>query len=284
MNCCQYGCYPTNAQNNKKNIKCCCKSSMKKALELLGHEGIRESVDFNAFAFLTDFYIVGSPLIFLSLLPDTKKDNLSAALDASLNKLPGCNCDTLDITGRALYPVPLPIDDLTGILTALVDVLESLGIGLLAPLIEVLRDIIELGDAVIDPIIALLLDLFSTLPNVELASLCKLKSVAFQTLSGPSINPSVTHYQSVRYKLKCLLDKYREKDDCNPKCDECCCNEGILREIAGSNIIGTVTLTAGSLTLQDVEVIGNIENVIVLGNEGERKIYFVCADSISLIG
>ncbi|EPZ62153.1 hypothetical protein H476_3467, partial [[Clostridium] sordellii VPI 9048] len=67
----------------------------------------------------------------------------------SLNKLPGCNCDTIGITGRALYPIPLPIDDLTGILTAIVNVLDSLEIDLLQPIINILRYLIELEDDVL---------------------------------------------------------------------------------------------------------------------------------------
>ncbi|CEP41611.1 hypothetical protein GOD95_05000 [Paeniclostridium sordellii] len=296
MNCCEQGKGKSMCEYGKgyginehyppekhiENIECCCKPSMIKALELLSREGIRENVNFDAFAFITDFFVVGSPLILLSLIPPTKKDNLSAALDASLNKLPGCDCDTIGIKGRALYPIPLPIDDLTGILTAIVNVLESLNIELLFPLINILNALIQLGDDVLDPIIDLLLDLFTTLPNVDIASLCQLKAVAFQTNNptGTSFSP----YKAVRSQLRCLLDNDSKKDDCNPKCEDCCCNDGILREIAGTNITGTVTLTASSLTLQGVEVIGNKDNVVVLGNEDEGKFYFVCADAVSLIG
>ncbi|WP_195346694.1 CotA family spore coat protein [Paraclostridium sordellii] len=293
MSCCEHGKGKSLCEYGKGNglneyyppeshIECCCKPSMKKALELLSCDGIRENVNFDAFAFITDFYVVGSPLVFLSLLPATKKDNLSAALDATLNKLPGCSCDTLDITGRALYPIPLPIDDLTGILTSIINILESLAIPLLQPLITLLNALLALGDEVLDSIIAILLDLFTTLPNVDLASLCQLKAVAFQTIEPT--DASVSLYKIVRSRLKCLLDNGCKKDDCNPKCEDCCCNEGILKEVAGANITGTVTLTAGSLALQDVEVIGNKDNVIILGNEPEGKFYLVCADAVSLIG
>lgn len=305
MNCCEYEkcecnkCekkeYPKKEMNycnqnkhypEKKHIECCCKPSMKKALELLGCEGIRENVDFNAFAFITDFFVVGSPLTLIGLLPDAQIDNLSAVLDGALNKLPGCECDTIDISGRALYPIPLPVDDPIGLLTSIVDALEALGIAALAPLIALLNAIIALGAAVIEPVIDILIDLIATLPNVDLASLCNLKAVAFQTLPGtiPGTTPAVTHYQAVRQTFKCLLGKECKKDDCNPKCEECCCNEGILKELAGGNITGTATLTAGSLALQGAEVLGSIDNIIVLGNEVERKIYFVCADAVSLIG
>lgn len=260
---------------------------MKKALELLSCEGIRENVDFNAFAFITDFFVVGSPLVLLGLLPNAKIDNLSAILDGSLNKLPGCECDTIDISGRALYPVPLPVDDPIGLLQSIVDALTALGIPGLQPLIDLLEVIILLGEDVIAPVIDVLIDLLATLPNVDLASLCNLKAVAFQTLPGliPGCTTSeITYYQAVRHKFKCLLGKDCEKDDCNPECEECCCNEGILKELAGGNITGTATLTAGSLSLQGAEVFGSIGNVIVLGNEGENKVYFVCADAVSLIG
>lgn len=305
MNCCEYEkcecnkCekkeYPKKEMNycnenkhypEKKHIECCCKPSMKKALELLGCEGIRENIDFNAFAFITDFFVVGSPLTLLSLFPATKIDNLSGILDGSLNRLPGCSCDTISISGRALYPIPSPVDpaSLRALIQTIIDILEDLGVP--APIIAFLEGLLLLTDAVLSGVIDIILDLITTLPNVDLASFCNLKAIAFQALEGdvPGTTPAVTHYQAARQAFKCLLGKECKKDDCNPKCEECCCNEGILKELAGGNITGTATLTAGSLTLQGAEVLGSIGNVIVLGNEAERKFYFVCADAVSLIG
>lgn len=310
MNCCEYEkcecnkCekkeYPKKEINycnqnkhypEKKHIECCCKPSMKKALELLSCEGIRENVDFNAFAFITDYYVVGSPLSIIGLLPTLSVDNLFGTLTGSLNKLPGCDCDTIDISGQALYPVPLPVDDPVALLNAIIVELTALDAVAFAPLITLLDAIVNvlagLPADVLEGLLTLILDLITTIPAVDLASLCQLKAVAFQTLPGliPGCTTSeVTYYQAVRHKFKCLLGKDCKEDDCNPKCEECCCNEGILKELAGGNITGTATLTAGALSLQGAEVLGSIGNVIVLGNEGERKIYFVCADAVSLIG
>lgn len=263
---------------------------MKKALELLGCEGIRENVYFNAFAFITDYYGVGSPLSIIGLLPALSVDNLFGTLTGSLNKLPGCECDTIDISGQALYPIPLPVDDPVALLNAIIAELTALDPVAFAPLITLLQAIVTvlagLPTDVLEGLLTLILDLITTIPNVDLASLCNLKAIAFQALAGdvPGTTPPVTHYQAVRNALKCLLGKECKKDDCNPKCEECCCNEGILKELAGGNITGTATLTAGSLALQGAEVICSIDNIIVLGNEVERKFYFVCADAVSLIG
>jgi hypothetical protein len=271
----------------KKHLQCCCKLSMKKALELLGCDGIRENIDFNAFAFITDFFVVGSPLALLSGLLPEDIDNLAAELEGSLNRLPGCDCDTIDISGAAFYPIPLPVDNPVAVLTALLDALTALlpDIPALAPLIALLTAIIALGEAALIAIIDIIADLLTAIPSVDLASLCNLKAIVFQTLEGtvPGTTPPITRYQAVRQRFKCLLNECK-KDDCKIKCEECCCNEGILKELAGGNITGTATLTAGSLALQGAEVLGSIDNVIVLGNEAERKIYFVCADAVSLMG
>lgn len=309
MNCCEYEkcecnkCekkeYPKKEMNycnqnkhypEKKHIECCCKPSMKKALELLGCEGIRENVDFNAFAFITDYYVVGSPLSIIGLLPALSVDNLFGTLTGSLNKLPGCECDTIDISGQALYPIPLPVDDPVALLNAIIAELTALDPVAFAALITLLQGIVTLlgtlTDEVLEGLLTLILDLITTIPNVDLASLCNLKAIAFQSLAGdvPGTTPPVTRFQAVRQAFKCLLGKECKKDDCNPKCEECCCNEGILKELADGNITGTATLTAGALSLQGAEVLGSIDNVIVLANEAERKFYFVCADAVSLIG
>ncbi|EPZ61740.1 hypothetical protein H476_3577, partial [[Clostridium] sordellii VPI 9048] len=67
-------------------------------------------------------------------------------------------------------------------------------------------------DGVLDTIIGLLLDLFTTLPNVDIASLCQLKAVAFQ--ANYSTDTSFSPYKAVRSQLRCLLDNDSKKDDC----------------------------------------------------------------------
>lgn len=185
-------------------------TNVKKALELLGCEGIRENIDFNAFALITDFFVVGSPLTLIGLLPDAQIDNLSAMLDETLNKLPDFEYDNIDISGRTLYPIPLPVDDHIGLLTSIIDALEALDIPVLLPLITLINTIIALGADVLAAVIDILIDLIATLPNFDLASLCNLKAVAFQTLPGtvPGTTTLVTRFQAVRQAFKRLLDKY----------------------------------------------------------------------------
>ncbi len=50
-----------------------------------------------------------------------------------------------------------------------------------------------------------------------------------------------------------------------------------------SNINNQVTVVAGSLVLTGVEVLGKKNDVLVLGNSNDSRIYFVCVDSIDYI-
>ena len=67
-------------------------------------------------------------------------------------------------------------------------------------------------------------------------------------------------------------------------CDGCCCDEGLLAELATRNLSRQATLTVGPLVLQDVTVLGSIGSVLVLADEAQRRIYFVCVSGVEALG
>lgn len=276
-------CYDDKKQHDNKHDECCCKLSLKKALELLGCE-VSDLVNFNAAAFITDYYVAGGNLTLFE--PNTaigNLDNLNAALTGALNKLPDCNCDILDIDGNTVYPIPLPTDlisllfglvdllgDLVGIDGAL-DVILTTIITLIATLITALDALTdEALTALLNTIAAALVGLFTTLEGVDTASLCEIRAIAFDLVPDPVVVPGTvccpeTNYARLRRELRCLLkEKCPPKVDCKPNCDDCCCDKGVLSQVSGSNIANTVSLTVGSLTLENVEVLGTVDNAIIL--------------------
>lgn len=276
-------CCDDKKHHEKKNDECCCKLSLIKALELLGCE-VNDLVNFNAAAFITDYYIGGGNLALFE--PNTSignLDNLGSVLTGALKKLPDCNCDILDIDADTVYPIPLPTD-LISLLYGLIDLLGDL-VGADAALDVILTTIITLlvtllnalntltGDALtalLNTIAAALVSLFTTLEGVDTASLCEIRALAFDLIPDAPVVPGTpccteTNFARLRRELKCILkEKCPAKVDCKPDCEPCCCDKGVLSQVAGSNIASTVSLTVGSLTLENVEVLGTVDNAIIL--------------------
>lgn len=271
-------CYPDRKDDDRKHNECCCKLSMKKALELLGCEA-SGLVNFNAAAFITDYYLVGGNLALFE--PNTtigNLDNLSAALNGALKKLPDCNCDILDIDGDTVYPIPLPTD-LISLLYGLINLLGEL-VGIDAALDAILATIIRLlvilintldaltGDALtalLNVISQALVSLFTTLEGVDTATLCEIRAIAFDLVPDAATAVAGTNYAELKKELKCILkEKCPPKVDCKPDCDDCCCDKGVLSQVSGSNIANSVSLTVGSLTLQNAEVLGTVDSVIIV--------------------
>lgn len=276
-------CCDDKKHHEKKHDECCCKLSLIKALELLGCE-VNDLVNFNAAAFITDYYVGGGNLALFE--PNTSignLDNLGSVLTGALKKLPDCNCDILDIDADTVYPIPLPTD-LISLLYGLIDLLGDL-VGADAALDAILTTIITLlvalinalnaltGDALtalLNTIAAALVSLFTTLEGVDTASLCEIRALAFDLIPDAPVVPGTpccteTNFARLRRELKCILkEKCPAKVDCKPDCEPCCCDKGVLSQVAGSNIASTVSLTVGSLTLENVEVLGTIDNAIIL--------------------
>ena len=64
----------------------------------------------------------------------------------------------------------------------------------------------------------------------------------------------------------------------------CCCAAGVLSVLADNNLSRKVTLAAGQLVLQGVTLLGTLGNVLVLANDEDQRIYFVCAAKVQFLG
>ena len=45
-----------------------------------------------------------------------------------------------------------------------------------------------------------------------------------------------------------------------------------------------MSLTAGLLALQNVTLLGTVGNVLVLCNDADERLYFVCVNSVQFVG
>lgn len=267
---------------------CCCKKSMAEALRLLFDDELERYIDFYKFAFLSPTFLVGSKLILIELGNDTK-DNL-AELSGQFKRFSVGNCDTIDISGTAVYNIPIPFslielkETIIEFLEKICDILkETDSAGTLLAIFEeilMLLQIKEFSEAVLKAILDFLINWFTVLPQVDQASLCELQTVAFELKYKADFDIAAALLQE---NLENTQTEYSGcKGHCD--CDDCCCNTGIKFGLLSANASHTVTLTAGNLILREVKVLGNIGNVLVFGNAREGRFYFVCADSVEFLG
>lgn len=267
---------------------CCCKKSMKEALKLLCDTNLSNYIDYDKFAFLSPTFLVGSKLILLEL-GDEAKDNL-AELRGSFERFTVGNCDTIDISGIAVYNTPVPFS-LLEVRERFIELLENIceilrnteGAGTILAILEELLSLLKLeefSEALLKAILDFLINWFTVLPEVTQASLCEIQAIAFEIKDTGDFE-----------FVKSILQKNLENTENNCgqcqghcKCDDCCCNDGIKFGLLSANASHTVTLTAGNLILRDVTVLGNIGNVLVFANEEEGRFYFVCADTVQFLG
>lgn len=134
-------------------------------------------------------------------------------------------------------------------------------------------------------------DSCTALEDVEQLSLCSVKAVAFD-LNDPEC-PETCENAVYRRAARLLRRAIRSEDgttgSCAPcgahcDCDDCCCDEGLLTELATRNLSRQVTLTVGPLVLQNVTVLGSVGSVLVLASEEEQRIYFVCVSQVEALG
>lgn len=174
-----------------------------------------------------------------------------------------------------MAPLVAILDSIVGIVTGTVDAV-----------LDLVNDVIV---TLINTVIALFQDEAAVGANAELASLCAIKAMAFEVL-GDTPALQVANYDIIREALRFFQC---ETQDCNPTCDDCCCSSGIISELSG-NLTGRASLTAGSLVLTDVEILGCAGNALILGAPFipattttpavNAKIYVVCAEAVQFIG
>lgn len=73
------------------------------------------------------------------------------------------------------------------------------------------------------------------------------------------------------------------KTDCCCDGQECCCAQGVLTALTGSNLSRRVTLTAEWLALYNAELLGSVGNVLVLANDLDQRLYFICAAKVQFL-
>lgn len=286
--------YPANQQSYRSECgssympptmpTCCCKKSMADALKLLCNSTLSSFIDFQKFAFLSPTFLVGSTLTLIE--PGCgPKDNL-AELNGEFKRFTVGNCDTIDISGTAVYGIPVPHsydamkDSLTKILQQIPYVEKA---DMDTAVTDELYQLLECNgfcEAFWEAIIKFLIHWFTVLPEVKQASLCGLQSVAFELKYSSDFDEFAALLQTQ------LSNTNNGCGQCEGhcKCEDCCCNEGIKFGLLSANASHTTTLTAGNLILRDVLALGNLGNVLVFGNPEEGRFYFVCADAVQFLG
>lgn len=213
----------------KKEV-CCCKESMKKALELLSHPMLKSHVLFNEFAFIGKNYLVGTNLEEYPLT-GSQTDNINIP-SAQFKGLDHCNCDLIKINNANVY-YPIPNNDPSQVL----------------------------------------LNGFDTSHYI---SLCSIESIAFD------YNAGITTCEFEKLLSK-LLDDSDKK--CMVKCQDCCCNNGIFNEIFNpTSPNNLISLTGGWLAVKNATVLGKIGSVLVLSSTTRNRIFFICLNSVGIIG
>lgn len=124
-------------------------------------------------------------------------------------------------------------------------------------------------------------------------SLCELAAIALQvaqgTAEGDVTAPEATtrNYRRLKQLLSQRLNPCNSRCgecSCKCNCDDCCCTAGILSLLSDNNLSRKVTLAAGQLVLQGVTLLGTLGNVLVLANDEDQRIYFVCAAKVQFLG
>lgn len=132
----------------------------------------------------------------------------------------------------------------------------------------------------------------STLQNVEQLNLCTVKAIVFGLADLPDCPddcPDATYRRAVRTIRRTIRTNGGETSACSSiagtqVCNSCCCNSGVLTELATRNLSRLATLTAGELVLQNVTVLGSIGSVLILTDSTLERFYFICASQIETLG
>jgi len=116
--------------------------------------------------------------------------------------------------------------------------------------------------------------------TVSRLNLCDLLAVAFTT-TGTTAAEVTENYQSARRLLQNLLQPPCRTgmyppypDPCDCACCQCC-----PEDLTG----GTLSLLAGSLLLANTALLGQLGNLLVLANDTDQRLYFVCSEGATLI-
>ena len=124
-------------------------------------------------------------------------------------------------------------------------------------------------------------------------SLCQLDAVVIQG-AGAAAKGGLFASDAAK-DFRCLCDRLTQRlgpagdvcgQVCSCACDgrDCCCAAGLLSTLARNNLSRRVSLTAGLLMLRNVTLLGTVGNVLVLCNDADERLYFVCVNGVQFIG
>lgn len=125
-------------------------------------------------------------------------------------------------------------------------------------------------------------------------SLCELDAVVLQGAAAEA-EGDLSAEEAAARNFRCLRQRLSQRltprnvcdqDQCSCACDErdCCCAAGLLNTLAQNNISRRVSLVAGLLVLSGVTLLGTVGSVLVLANDTDRRLYFVCVNSVQFVG
>lgn len=242
---------------------CCCKESFRAALGLLCDQQISNLVDFGAAAFVTDTYVAGAELNCGKHSGHSR--GTEAEVEAEGRHRPPCpscsggasdNLGTLSGSFRRFAPCNRDLLDIEAELHS------------------------ERGKGC---------DFTATQ-----VSLCELDAVVLQGAAACA-ECDMTADEVTARNFRCLRQRLSQRlnpcnvcgqDQCSCSCDErdCCCAAGLLDTLARNNLSRRVSLAAGLLVLRDVTLLGTVGSVLVLSNDADNRLYFVCVNSVQFIG
>lgn len=251
---------------------CCCKQSFRAALGLLCDERISSLLDFDAAAFITDTYTAGAALTGGKPCAwDNAGDGQAKADD---------NGEDAGIGGRPAPTPPCPcgaFDNLGNL---------SGSFRRFAPcscdLLDIEAQLYTAGGK-------------GCSLTASQVNLCELNAVVIQGAAACA-EGELTAGEAAARNFRCLRSLLAQRLNpcgapcgqswCSCACDgrDCCCAAGLLSTLAQNNLSRRVSLAAGLLLLRNVTLLGTVGNVLVLSNDCDNRLYFVCVNSVQFIG
>lgn len=253
---------------------CCCKQSFRAALGLLCDERISSLLDFDASAFLTDVYTAGTTLT--GGKPAGGKDAGDA--DAQTNGNFGGDAGTQDRPKPPTPACPCGASDNLGNLTGSFKRFAPCSCDLL----DIDAELYTAGGK-------------GCSFTASQVNLCELDAVVIQAAAACP-EGDLTVNEAAARNFRCLRQQLAQQLNpcggpcgqtyCSCACDgrDCCCAAGLLSTLAQNNLSRRVSLAAGLLVLRSVMLLGTVGNVLVLANDCDNRLYFVCVNSVQFIG
>ena len=239
---------------------CCCKQSFRAALGLLCDQQISGLLDFDAAAFLTGTYTAGAALTACGGEPAPHAE-APCRPEPPAPAEPNGPCDNLGrLTGSFRRFAPCTCD-----------------------LLDIDARLYAAGERPCGF-------------TASQVSLCQLDAVVIQG-AGAGARGGLFAGEAAK-DFRCLCDRLAQRlgpagdvctlgpRPCSCACDgrDCCCAAGLLSTLAQNNLSRRVSLTAGLLALKNVTLMGAVGNVLVLCNDADGRLYFVCVNSVQFVG